>query len=81
MTTKAHTITLNEETLAKLSTAVTLPDANAVNSFVADAINTYVQLGQLYQSGGQFQFVAEGREDPVVLHFPFQPNPKAAAEG
>jgi hypothetical protein len=76
MTTKAQTITLSAETLEKLSTAVTLPDAKAVNDFVADAINTYVQLGQLYQSGGEFHFIPEGRDGPVRLHFPFQPDPR-----
>jgi hypothetical protein len=78
MTPKSHTITLAEETLEKLQTQVNFPDAAALNQFVADAINTYVQLGQLYQSGGQFQFLGDGREEPVVLHFPFQPDPRSS---
>ena len=80
MTQSGHTLTLSSETLAKLSEAVQLPDEAAINAFVADAINSYVQLGQLYQSGGQFQFVSEGRNEPVVLHFPFQPDPRATAD-
>ncbi|HKK85360.1 MAG TPA: hypothetical protein VJ942_07540 [Roseovarius sp.] len=76
-----HTITLSPEILEKLQAQVTFPDAAAINAFVADAINSYLQLGQLHQSGGQFQFVADGREDPVVLHFPFQPNPAQDAKG
>lgn len=77
MTQTGHTIELSPEIMEKLQTQVTFPDAAAVNAFVADAVNTYVQLGRLYQSGGQFQFLGEGREDPVVLHFPFQPNPRS----
>jgi len=76
MTQTGHTITLSPEIMEKLQTQVTLPDAASVHEFVADAINSYVQLGQLYQSGGQFQFIGEGRKDPVVLHFPFQPDPR-----
>jgi hypothetical protein len=75
-TTAPKTFTLTPEFLEKLSGQVTFNDSAALNQFLADAINTYMQLGRLYQSGGQFQFVAEGRDDPVVLHFPFQPDPR-----
>jgi hypothetical protein len=75
MTSQAHTIALSPEIIEKLQTQVSFPDTAALNAFVADAINSYVHLGRLYQSGGQFQFLAEGREDPLVLHFPFQPDP------
>lgn len=77
MTDTPVTITLSAQTLEKLHTQVQLPDRAAINDFVADAINTYVQLGQLYTSGGQFQFLSDGRDDPIVLHFPFQPDPRA----
>lgn len=76
MTEANHTITLSPETLQKLSETVQLPNAAALNEFVADAINTYSHLGRLHQSGGRFLFEAEGREEPIVLHFPFQPNPE-----
>ena len=80
MTQTGHTITLSPEIMQKLQTQVTLPDASAVNEFVADAINSYVQLGRLYQSGGQFQFIGEGRQTPMVLHFPFQPDPRSGKD-
>ena len=76
MTDTSLTITLTPDTMAKLRRQVQLPDAAAVNAFLADAINSYLQLGQLYMSGGQFQFLGEGRDAPVVLHFPFQPDPR-----
>jgi hypothetical protein len=76
MTQTKHTIALSPEIMEKLQAQVSFESAEAVNAFVADAINTYMQLGRLHQSGGQFQFLGEGRENPVVLHFPFQPDPR-----
>ena len=80
MIKSAHTLTLSPETLEKLSEAVQLPNDAAINAFVADAINSYVQIGRLYQSGGQFQFLSDARKDPIVLHFPFQPDPRTDIE-
>ena len=76
MTDTSLTITLTPDTMAKLRRQVQLPDAAAVNALVADAIHSYLQLGQLCMSGGQFQFLGEGRYAPVVLHFPFHPDPR-----
>jgi len=80
MTLTPQTVSLSADVLEKLQTVVSFKDQNAVNDFVADAINTYVQLGQLYQSGGEFHFISEERDGPVKLHFPFQPDPRRATD-
>ena len=64
--------TLTPQIIEKIQAQVTLPDQAALNAFVVDALNTYLQLGQLHQSGGKFVFEADGRETPIVLHFPFE---------
>lgn len=74
--TAPKTFTLTPEILDKLSEMVTFENDAALNQFLADAVNSYMQLGRLYQSGGQFHFLAEGGDGPVVLHFPFQPDPR-----
>ena len=69
---KRKAITLSEQTLAKIATQVSFEDDAAVGRFVADAINSYLHLGQLHRQGGVFFLEAEGQDDPVKLHFPFQ---------
>lgn len=68
-------ITLNEETLEKLKSAVNFENDGAVYAFLADAINTYVELGQL--SNGGFTLYAahedDGEEDELRrVYLPFQ---------
>ena len=69
---KPKAITLSEQTLAKIATQVSFEDDAAVGRFVADAINSYLHLGQLHRQGGVFFLEAEGQDDLVKLHFPFQ---------
>ena len=69
---KPKAITLSEQTLAKIATQVSFEDDAAVGRFVADAINSYIHLGQLHRQGGVFFIEAEGQDDLVKLHFPFQ---------
>ena len=69
---KPKAITLSEQTLAKIATQVSFEDDAAVGRFVADAINSYIHLGQLHRQGGVFFLEAEGQDDLVKLHFPFQ---------
>lgn len=69
---KPKVITLSEQTLAKIATQVSFEDDAAVGRFVADAINSYIHLGQLHRQGGVFFLEAEGQDDLVKLHFPFQ---------
>ena len=73
MTDTSLTITLTPDTMAKLRRQVQLPDAAAVNAFVADAINSYLQLGQLYMSGGSSSFWARGAMRPSCCISPFNP--------
>jgi hypothetical protein len=72
MTLTVPSITISPEVIEKLSERVSFADAASVNEFVADAINSYLMLGQLHQSGGEFLFQAEGSNDLIVLDFPFQ---------
>jgi hypothetical protein len=69
--TPSKTFALSPEVLAKLSEQVSFADDAALNQFMADAINSYLQLGRLHQAGGAFLLKAEGRDDLVTLHFPF----------
>ena len=69
---KPKAITLSEQTLAKIATQVSFEDDAAVGRFVADAINSYIHLGQLHRQGSVFFLEAEGQDDLVKLHFPFQ---------
>ena len=64
---------LTPEILEKIEAQVTLPDQAALNRFMVDALNTYLQLGRLHARGGDFLFQPDGRDDPVKLHFPFAP--------
>lgn len=64
---------LTPEILAKIEAQVTLPDQAALNRFMVDALNTYLQLGRLHARGGDFLFQPEAQDDPIKLHFPFAP--------
>ncbi len=71
-------ITLSQEVLDKLGRQVSFRTAADVQRLVADAINTYVQLGQISASGAKV-FARDGDDGkPVRLHFPFDPRPGAA---
>lgn len=70
--TDTKSFTLSSEIMQKLQAQVSFENDAALNQFLADAINSYMQLGQLHQSGGRFVFEAEGRDEPIVLHFPFE---------
>lgn len=68
-------ITLNDETLEKLKSVVNFDDDGAVYAFVADAINTYVELGQLSNAGFALYAAHEDDEDGDELrrvYLPFQ---------
>lgn len=64
-------ITLNDETLEKLKSVVSFENDGAVYAFLADAINTYVELGRISHSG--YKFFAgetlEGEMRRVVMPF------------
>lgn len=81
VTQTARNFVLTPAIMEKLSASVTFPDDAAINAFMVDAINSYLQLGRLYESGGRFLFEADGRDDPIVLHFPFAPPPVPAEAG
>ncbi|GAB5446127.1 hypothetical protein [Gymnodinialimonas sp.] len=73
------TITLSQEVLAKLRKQVKFETVSDLRELVADAINTYVQLGQLRASDAEI-LARQGPDGKLVrLHFPFDPNPAAAA--
>lgn len=71
MTNDTYTFVLSSDLLRKLSAQVDIPNKSALNEFLADAINTYLHLGQLKQGGGDFFFLADGHEELIKLHFPF----------
>lgn len=72
MTQSPLSLTLSADMLQNLASQVDFETDGAVHAFVADAINSYLHLGRLYSAGGEFLFAAEGRDDQIVLHFPFQ---------
>lgn len=75
--TSEITITLSKEVLGKLSTQVAFKTAADVRALVADAINTYVQIGNLRASDVGI-FAKQGEDgDLVRLRFPFDPTPDA----
>ncbi|TRD15523.1 hypothetical protein [Palleronia caenipelagi] len=69
--TNCNSLTLSQEVIDRLHTQVTFADDAALGQFVADAINSYLQLGQLHQQGAEFLCQTKGRDEPVVLRFPF----------
>lgn len=57
---------------AKLDAAISFDTEEDVAQFIADAINTYVELGQRAQSGAQY-FVKTGPQAPLQrLRLPFE---------
>ena len=67
---KPKVITLSEQTLAKIATQVSFEDDAAVGRFVADAINSYIHLGQLHRQGGVFFPRGRGAGRPRQAAFP-----------
>lgn len=68
-------ITLNDEMMEKLKSVVKFENEGAVYGFLADAINTYVELGQLSEAG--FALYAEHKDDKEGeemrrVYLPFQ---------
>ncbi len=63
---------LSEAVLAKLQNAVALDNEEDAAQFLADAINTYVELGNRARGGAQF-FIRSGPEEPLRrLRLPFE---------
>ena len=73
MANDTHQITLTPELMKKLRAQVQLTDTTAINTFLLDAITSYLQLGKLHMRGGTFLFQPNGQDTPVKLHFPFSP--------
>jgi hypothetical protein len=71
------TLTLSNEVLAKLQERVAIRTVGDVHELVADAINSYVHLGQLAAGGSQI-YAKQGDDGTLVrLHFPFSSNDNA----
>ncbi len=74
------TIVLSNDVLAGLRSQVAFRTVGDVQDLVADAITSYVQLGQLRANGATI-FARQGEDGKTArLHFPFDPAPLAAAE-
>lgn len=74
------TITLSQDVLTALRAQVGFRTVGDVRALVADAINSYVHLGQLRASGAEI-FARQGEDGAAVrLHFPFDPAPAAASD-
>ncbi|WP_415401726.1 hypothetical protein [Tateyamaria sp. SN3-11] len=71
------TITLSSEVLAGLRTRVAFRTVGDVQTLVADALNSYVLIGQLTESGAEIFARQQPDGDFVRLHFPFDPAPDA----
>lgn len=67
------TITLSNDVLSRLSQVVSFRTVGDVQNLVADAINSYVQLGQLHAGGAEIFAVQGDDSAPVRLRFPFDP--------
>ncbi len=78
------TIVLSAEVLARLRKQVNFRTVGDVQAIVADALNSYLQLGRLRANGAEF-FAGQDENGPLVrLHFPFDPGaptPDTKSEG
>ncbi len=71
------TITLSNEVLTGLRSRVAFRTVGDVQDLVADALNSYIHLGQLTAKGAEL-LARQGPDGILVrLHFPFDPAPDA----
>ncbi len=75
---KSLSFGLSEAILAKIQTQVSFANEAQVHTFIADAINTYIQLGNLHVSGAKFT-VEDKDGATAMLRFPFDEVAKKAA--